>query len=302
MRIAVTGSSGLIGSALVAHLRDRGHQVHRMVRSQPVQGSGDIAWNPDRETIDAERLNGVDAVVHLAGENVGVRWTDERKREIRSSRVGGTRLIAHTLATLPSPPRVLIAASAVGFYGSRGDEVLDETSAQGSGFLAEVVRDWEGAAVVAADAGIRVVNLRLGVVLDAAGGALAKMLPPFRLGAGGRLGSGRQWMSWVALDDVISVVERGLADSSLHGPVNVVAPDPVTNAELTTTLARVLHRPGVAAVPGFALRILLGQMADETILASQRATPAALLARGHVFRYPELEPALRATLGTPRAG
>ncbi|HYJ79189.1 MAG TPA: TIGR01777 family oxidoreductase [Longimicrobiaceae bacterium] len=294
LRVAITGSSGLIGTALCRRLEAEGHAVLRLVR-RPPRGEGEARWDPDAGEVDAAALEGCDAVVGLAGENVGARWTGERKRRIRASRVDATRLLAGTLAGLVRPPGVFVSASAVGFYGSRGDERLDEMSTPGDDFLARVVRDWEAAAAPAAAAGIRVVHPRLGVVLAARGGALARMLPPFRLGLGGRMGSGRQWMSWIALDDVVDVLLRALRDGSLSGPVNAVA-GAVTNAEFTATLGRVLHRPAIARVPAFALRAVFGEMADGTLLASQRVEHRRLTQVSHSFRHPELEAALRAAL------
>ena len=293
-RVAVTGASGLIGSAVVRRLEGEGHTVLRMVRHEP-RGTGEVRWDPAAGTIDAAGLEGVDAVVNLAGENVGERWTAERKRRIRESRAGATHLLATTLAGLGRKPRVLVNASAVGIYGERGDERLTEASALGGGFLAEVVRDWEEATQPAADAGIRVVLPRFGVVLSARGGALAKMLTPFRLGVGGRLGNGRQWMPWISLDDATAVIDRAIHDERLRGPVNVVA-GAVRNEELTRTLGRVLNRPAILPVPSFALKLALGEMAQETALVSQRVEPAVLERLGHAFVHPELEGALRAAV------
>ncbi|MBI5685167.1 MAG: TIGR01777 family protein [Verrucomicrobia bacterium] len=277
MKILLTGSGGLVGSALIPRLTVGGHGITRLSHSQP--------W---------PELAGHDAVVHLAGENIATgRWTPEKKARIRDSRVQVTRRLCDTVARLASPPRVVICASAVGCYGNRGDELLREESAPGTGFLAEVCRDWEAATKPAADAGIRVVNLRFGVILSAAGGALAKMLTPFKLGVGGVIGDGRQWMSWVALDDAVGVIGDALANDALRGPVNVVAPQPVTNREFTTALGRVLRRPTMFPAPAFALRLALGEMADALLLSSQRVEPAKLVASGYRFRFPELEGALR---------
>lgn len=297
LRVAVTGSSGLIGRALCRRLETEGHAVLRLVR-RPPRGEGEAQWDAAAGRVDAAALEGCDALVGLAGENVGARWTAERRRRIRASRVDATRLLAETMAGLVRPPRVFVAVSAVGYYGSRRDERLDEDSGPGDDFLARVVRDWEAAAAPAAAAGIRVVHPRLGVVLSTQGGALAKMLPPFRLGLGGRMGSGRQWMSWIALDDVVDVLLRALRDESLSGPVNAVA-GAATNAELTATLGHVLRRPTVAGVPAFALRAIFGEMAEGTILASQRVEARRLAEAGHQFRHPELEGALRAVLASP---
>ena len=296
MRVAVSGSTGLIGSALVERLRREGHPVLRLVRSASDAGAGDVAWDPERGTIDAAALDGVGAVVHLAGENVGTRWTDEKKRRIRDSRVKGTRLIAETLARqLPHRPRVLVQASATGIYGDRGDEALDEAAAPGTGFLAEVVRDWEGASGLAEAAGIRVVKLRLGVVLTAKGGALERLMLPFKMGVGGRIGTGRQWMPWISLDDAVEVVLRAIRDERLHGPVNAVA-GAVRNADFTDALARALRRPALIPVPAFGIRAVFGQMADEALLAGQRVEPARLRQIGHAFHHPTLDTALAAAL------
>ena len=294
LRVAVSGASGLIGTALLRRLEREGHTALRLVRRAP-RGEREIAWDPAAGRLDGAALEGVDAVVHLSGENVGVRWTEERKRRIRASRVDSTRLLATTLAGLARKPSVLVAASAVGIYGDRGDERLDEMSAHGDDFLARVVRDWEAAAAPAAEAGIRVAQLRFGVVLSAREGALAKLLPPFRLGAGGPVGGGDQWMSWISLDDAVEIVARALRDPAFSGPVNAVA-GPVTNAEFARTLGRVLGRPALVPVPAFALRLAFGEMADHTILASQRAEPRRLTQLGFAFHHPELEGALRAAL------
>lgn len=296
LRVAVTGATGLIGTELVRRLRDGGHTVVRLVRSQPKPGSGDVRWDPDTGEIDAAALEGLDAAVHLAGESVGQRWTAERKARIRRSRVEGTRLLAQTLAERARPPRVLVSASAVGFYGDRDDETLDEESAGGGGFLAAVTREWETAAAPARRAGIRVAHPRFGVVLSTRGGALARMLPPFRLGAGGKLGSGRQWMSWISLDDAVRALLFAVADERVEGPFNVTAPEPVTNAVFTGRLAHVLGRPALVPVPEFALRLAFGEMADEALLASQRALPRRLERLGFPFHHREVEAALRAAL------
>lgn len=294
LRVAVTGSSGMIGSELVRRLEAEGHTPLRLVR-RPPRGVGEAEWNPEGGRADGAALEGVDAVVNLAGENVGERWTDERKRRIRASRVDATRKLAETLAGLSSPPKVLINASGVGVYGDRGDERLDEMSTHGDDFLARVVRDWEASTEPARAAGIRVTLLRYGVVLSARGGALAKMLPPFRLGAGGTMGSGRQWMSWISLDDAVDLIMRALTDEALAGPVNAVAGS-VTNAEFTRTLGRVLGRPTLMTVPTFALKLAFGEMAAGTVLVSQRVEQRRLMQLGYSFRHPELEGALRAAL------
>jgi uncharacterized protein len=296
--ILVSGASGLIGSALVPRLIRSGHRVSRLVR-RPA-GAGEISWTPANGRLDAADLEGIDGMVHLAGENVGVRWTHARKRRIRESRVSGTRLLSETIARLRRPPRVLISASAVGIYGDRGDEILTEASAAGdpsSSFLASVSEEWEAAADAARAAGVRVVHPRFGVVLSPAGGALRKMLFPFRLGLGGRIGRGSQWLSWISIDDAVGAIHHALGTDRLRGPLNVTAPDPVTNRDFTRTLGRVLQRPTPFTVPAAALRLALGEMAEETLLASARVLPARLLQSGYEFRHPDLEGALRHVLG-----
>jgi len=296
MRISVTGSSGLIGSALVPFLTAEGHEVGRIVRSTTAGAAG--RWDPGAGHVDAGAVNGKDAVVHLAGETIaGGRWSAARKARIRDSRVVGTRAVAEAVARADPRPKALLCASAMGFYGDRGDERLTEASAPGSGFLSEVSREWEEACAPARDQGVRVVNLRFGIVLSPAGGALGKMLLPFRLGAGGVVGSGRQWWSWVALDDALGAIRHALVTPGLIGPLNVVAPNPVTNAEFTRTLGRVLGRPTLFPVPAFAARLALGEMADALLLASARVAPERLQQAGYVFRHPELEGALRHVLG-----
>jgi hypothetical protein len=295
MVIAISGSSGLIGSALVRALGAHGHDVRRIVRGAP-SAATDIAWDVEHGTIDAARLDGVEAVIHLAAENLAQRWTSAARRRIRESRVAGTAALARALAEMERKPRVLLSASAVGVYGNRGDETLDEQSATGNDFLAEVCTAWEAATAPAKDAGIRVVLLRSGLVLSRDGGVLAKMLTPFKLGIGGHLGSGRQWMSWISMDDYSRAVNFLLATTAISGPVNVVAPNPVTNAEFTRTLGRVLARPSFFPVPKLALNLLLGELAHDTVLASQRVVPRRLLEAGFDFQHPTLESALRAAL------
>ncbi|HEX6038655.1 TIGR01777 family oxidoreductase [Longimicrobium sp.] len=295
MRVAVTGASGLIGQALVDRLRREGHTVARLVRDPAKAAPGDVVWNPEAGTIDAAALEGIDAVVHLAGENVGTRWTEEKKRRILASREQGTSLIARTIAGLTRPPRVLVQASAVGIYGDRGDETLTEASPPGTGFLAEVGQAWEAASAPAEAAGIRVVKLRIGVVLTAKGGALEQLMLPFKMGVGGRIGSGRQWMPWISLDDVVEVILRAIRDERLRGPVNT-ATGSVRNEEFTEALGRALHRPTLIPVPAFGIRALFGQMADEALLAGQRVEPARLSEIGHAFHHPTLDVALAAAL------
>ena len=296
MDVLVTGSKGLVGSALVAFLTTGGHRVTRLVRSSP--RDGEVRWNPADGTLDSAQLPALDAIVHLAGDNISEgRWTAEKKRRILDSRVQGTRLIADSVAAMKRPPRVLVCASAIGFYGDRGDEVLDEAAGPGSGFLADVCRQWEEAAQPARAAGIRVVHVRFGVVLSAGGGALAKMLLPFRLGAGGVLGSGKQYMSWIALDDAVGVLHFALTHDALHGPVNAVAPHPVTNREFTKTLGKILSRPTILPIPAFAARLAFGEMADALLLSSSRVEPRALRDAGYCFRFPTLEEAVHHVLG-----
>lgn len=292
MRILLSGAGGLLGSAFAAAREAEGHEVGRLVR-HAASGAGLVKWSPSGGVLDPASLAGWDALVHLAGKSIADPWTRRGRKLIRDSRVVGTRVIAEALAKARPAPRVMVCASAVGYYGSRGEEILDEGSAAGSGFLAEVCRDWEAAARHARDAGIRVAHLRFGVVLSKEGGALAKMLPVFRLGLGGRLGSGRQWLSWVSREDAVEAIRFATVREDLEGPVNVTAPEPVSNREFTRTLARVLGRPAFLPVPAVVLRLLPGGMAGETVLASQRAVPARLTECGFAFRFPELETTLR---------
>lgn len=283
----------MVGSALTTFLTGKGITVVRIVRESSRATNNDIVWNPSAGTLDASALEGLDSVIHLAGEPIAERWSETKKAAIRQSRVDGTSLLAKRLAELASPPRVLVSASAMGIYGDRGDEILTEESAPGRDFLASVVREWESAADSARTAGIRVAHPRFGIILSASGGALAKMLPPFKLGAGGKLGPGSQWWSWIAMQDVLSGIALLLENEELDGPINFVSPNPVRNAEFTDTLGHVLSRPTVASVPAFALRLLFGEMADATLLASQRVAPKRLEAAGFRFEYPVLEKALR---------
>jgi uncharacterized protein (TIGR01777 family) len=297
MQIAIAGASGLIGSALAPFLTTGGHQVHKLVRGRPAS-PGEIAWDPAAGKIDAAGLAGCEAVVNLAGEGIAARrWTARQKERILTSRVESTRLLARTLAGLNPRPRVWVNASAIGFYGDRGEERLDEASRAGEGFLPDVCQQWEAATAPAADAGIRVVRLRFGIVLSPAGGALAKMLPPFRMGAGGRLGDGAQYMSWIALDDIVGAIHHAMMHDTLAGPVNAVAPHPATNLEFTKTLGRVLHRPTIFPMPAPVVRLLFGEMGDALLLSSARVYPARLLESGYAFRCPQLEAALRHLLG-----
>ena len=301
MKVLVSGSTGLIGSALVPRLASAGHDVVPLVRRRPGPTERAIAWDPEAGAIDRAKLEGADAVIHLAGENVFGRWTAAKKERIRDSRVLGTRLISETLAGLAARPRTLLAASAIGFYGNRGDEELTEDSASGDDFLAQVSREWEAATQPAARAGIRVVNMRFGVVLTPSAGALAKLLPPFRLGLGGPVGSGNQYLSWIALDDALAVIMR-LLTGSLQGAVNITAPAPVTNREFAKTLGHVLGRPAIIPVPAFALRIAFGAEGAEMLQSGQRVLPARLLESGFEFRFPTVEPALRHLLAAPAGG
>jgi uncharacterized protein (TIGR01777 family) len=288
-KILVSGSSGLIGAALVPALQSNGYEVVRLVRG--ASASGRVGWDPARP-LAPESVSGFEVIIHLAGESIVGRWTEAKKRRIRESRVQGTRALAAALAKAPQPPRSLISASAIGYYGNRGEETLREDSSSGDGFLPEVCREWEAAAEPASKAGIRAVQMRFGVVLSALGGALQKMLLPFRMGVGGKVGNGRQWMSWIAIDDLVGAIQHVIKTDTLRGPVNGVGPGPVRNAEFTKTLASVLSRPAIFPMPGFAARLAFGQMADELLLASQRVEPAKLMASGYVFQKPDLSTAL----------
>jgi uncharacterized protein (TIGR01777 family) len=298
-----------VGQALLQHWRAAGHSILAIGRRAPVPIGGPapaapgpsvqpVRWDPAAGVLDAQALGGVEAAVHLAGESLAAgRWTAALKERVRTSRVQGTQLVARSIAALAAPPRVLVCASAVGFYGDRGDEILTEDSAPGQGFLPDTCREWEAAAQPARDAGIRVVHVRIGIVLARAGGALPQMLVPFRLGIGGPLGSGRQWMSWISLPDLVHIFDRAVQDDTLQGAVNAVAPLPVTNAVFSRTLAAVLHRPAVFRVPAAALRLLLGaEKADAWLLSSTRVMPARLQAAGHPFQHPDLDAALREVL------
>jgi uncharacterized protein len=296
-RIAISGASGLVGSQLVPFLRTGGHDVARLVRGRP-NADDEIAWDPASGRIDAAALEGMDAVIHLAGASIaGGRWTKARKAAILNSRLQGTSLLAETLARLQRPPRVLVSASGIGYYGDAGDALLTEESPPGGGFLADVCRAWEAATAPAAVSGIRVVVPRFGVVLSGRGGLLTRLVPPFRFGAGGPLGSGEQFMSWIALDDLLALLLRAIADDRLAGPVNAVAPDAVSNHVFARTLGSVLGRPAVMRTPAAALRLVAGELADELILVSQRARPARLEEAGFAFAFPTLEDALRQELG-----
>lgn len=297
LAVAISGASGLIGSALAAILTTGGHRVIHLVRS-PTREPDTALWSPERGLENPEALEGVDAVVHLAGENIGDgRWTSSRRQRIRASRIDGTRNLVRSLAELSEPPRTFVCASAIGIYGSRGDELLDERSSPGDGFLASVCTEWEAAAAEANAFAARVPLLRFGVVVSPRGGFLPRMLPPFRAGVGGVVGSGDQSVSWISVDDAAAAAVHALLNGDVSGPVNVVSPEPVTNRELTRALGRVLRRPTVLPLPTAAVRALFGQMADETLLSSSRVEPSALQASGFVFRHERLEGALRHLLG-----
>jgi uncharacterized protein (TIGR01777 family) len=296
MKIVLSGANGLLGGALIPSLKSGGHQVKRLVRQSGPAFGEEVAWDPAAGNIDRDGLEGQDAVIHFAAEPVAGRWNDEKKRRIRDSRVGGTAVIAEALSKVEAPPKVLLSASAIGYYGDRGQERLSEDAAVGQGFLAEVCRDWEAATEPAKRRGIRVVNMRIGIVLTPDGGALAQMLTPFKLGVGGKFGAGTQYMSWIALDDILGAV-RHLLSADIEGPVNLTAPNPATNAEFTKAMGKVLSRPTFFKVPAFAARAMFGEMANELLLGGVAALPTKLLESSYVFGYPELEGALRHLLG-----
>jgi uncharacterized protein (TIGR01777 family) len=296
MKIIISGATGLVGTALARSLREEGHSVARLVRTGSA-AAGDIQWNPANSKIDLAALEAADAIVNLNGASIGGgRWTPERKKLLRTSRVETTRFLVGSMSRLRQKPRAFASASAIGFYGSRGDEVLTEASTSGTDFLPEISREWEQEAERAESFGIRTAILRFGIILSSHGGALPRMLTPFKMGVGGRLGNGKQWMSWIALDDVIGIIGWAIADSQVKGPVNVVAPNPVQNSEFTRVLASVLHRPAIFPAPALALRLMLGEMADALLLGSQRVRPDKLLGSSYKFRFEHLEPALRAAL------
>jgi uncharacterized protein (TIGR01777 family) len=296
MKVLIAGASGLVGSALIPAIEKEGAEVTRLVRS--AAGPGQIEWHPNNDQLDATQLEGFDAIINLAGENIaGGRWTDEQKRKIRDSRVNGTHLLSEAIAKLSKRPGVFVCASATGIYGDRGDEILDEESDSGGGFLAGVCREWEMATGPAVAAGVRTVNLRFGPILAREGGMLAKLLTPFKMGMGGKVGSGKQYISWVAIDDAIEAIKLALSRESTRGPLNVVSPNPVTNEVFTKTLGHVLSRPTALAMPAFAARLAFGEMADEMLLASQRVLPRKLSEAGYEFQQPGLEGALRKHLG-----
>jgi uncharacterized protein (TIGR01777 family) len=298
LKILISGASGLVGKSLAGRLQADGHGVSRLVRPGSAPTVGDVAWDPHAATVDVAAMEGFHAVVHLSGARIAAgRWTPARKAEIRSSRIDTTRVLVDALAKLEKKPRVFVCASATGYYGDRGDEILRESSANGTDFISLLVRDWEAEALRAETSGIRVVRLRFGVMLSDEGGALPLMLMPFKFGLGARLGSGQQWMAWIALEDAIEIIRVAIADERLSGPLNVTAPNPVRNVDFTRMTASVLGRPAFLAAPAFALRLAAGEMADTLLLASQRVVPERLMELDHQFRFAQLEPALRAILG-----
>ncbi|MEO8434325.1 MAG: TIGR01777 family oxidoreductase [Pyrinomonadaceae bacterium] len=301
MKVLIAGSSGLVGSAVTRSLAKKGAAVTHLVRTTPDPGKQEVEWHPNKGELDAADMEGFDAVINLGGESVAEgRWTEEKKKRIRDSRIQGTQLLSKTMAKLSAPPKVFLCASATGLYGDRGNEIVDESSPAGKGFLAGVCREWEEATQAATSAGIRVVNLRFGPIFSSEGGMLARLLPPFRLGVGGKIGSGDQYMSWVAMDDVVGVINFALEKDAVRGPLNVVTPNAVTNAEFTKALGKILSRPTFLMVPAFAARLAFGEMADEMLLASLRAVPKRLSEAGYTFKYPELEGALAGLIGPIR--
>lgn len=293
MKIAIAGASGLIGIALVARLKSDGHEIIRLVRPPLPSTEDRIAWDPEMGVLNPDELNGVDAVINLAGENIAsLRWTEKKKQKIRDSRIKGTQLLAKTLAEMENPPKIWINASAIGFYGNRGSETLHEKSLPGEGFLSEVCQEWEKATQPAIDKGVRVAQLRFGMVISRAGGALARMLLPFKLGLGGTIGSGEQWISWILIDDAVDAICFTLQNDELKGPVNVVAPDAVTNKEFTKTLGKVLGRPTALPMPSFLVKLLFGEMGNALMLSSSVVAPIELEEKGFKFRFPELDGAL----------
>jgi uncharacterized protein len=299
LNILITGATGLIGSALTSYFVKNQHRVIRLVRRISA-GTDEITWNPSSGILDKSALEGLDAVVHLAGANIAAgRWTAEKKRRIRESRIAGTRLLSQSLAHLFDPPKVFVSVSAIGYYGNRGEEELNEASGMGKGFLPELCREWEMATAPAAMRQIRTVIPRIGMVLSAAGGALALMLPLFRLGMGGRIGSGRQYVSWITIDDLVRIIFHTIGCETLQGPVNAVSPNPATNREFSKTLGHILSRPAAFALPAFAARLAFGQMADEVLLSGAKVSPARLIQSGFKFSFPQLEGALRHILQAP---
>ncbi len=294
MKVLITGATGMVGSELGKTLKKRGDTVLELRRNRSSLSSNSAFWNPGTGEIDAAALEGIDAAVHLAGENISEgRWTDEKKKRIVDSRVKGTTLLSETLAGLNDMPRVLISASAIGYYGNRGAELVNEASKPGNDFLADVCAQWEQSTTAAREAGIRVVNIRIGIVLSTKGGALAKILLPFKMGVGGKVGDGDQYMSWIALDDLISAILFIIDTDAIQGPVNMVSPNPVTNAEFTKSLGKALSRPAILPAPAFALRLVFGEMADALLLSGARVDPAKLKASNYAFKYPQLDAALK---------
>ena len=293
MKILITGSSGFIGAELLAYLRGRGHEVRRLVRKEAQLKEDCILWDPQHHELNPADFEGFDVVINLAGENImGGRWTPEKKRKIKESRIMGTRILCELISRLQSPPRLLISASAIGFYGNRGDKLVSEDSPPGEGFLSEVCQKWESATESLVKKGIQVVKLRIGIVLSFKGGALGKMLIPFKLGLGGKIGSGRQWMSWISMDDLMGIFLHIIGHSEIQGPVNAVTPNPVTNRAMTKVLGRILHRPTIFPIPAFIVRLIFGEMADEMFLSSTRVVPNVLLQTGYSFLYPDLKGAI----------
>ena len=295
MKVLLSGASGLLGTALKSSFSSQGNDLRSLVRRQSDQ-TGSVYWDPYSGTLDADSINGSELVIHLSGANLATVWSDRNKDLFHSSRIDTTRFLCEKLTSLTAPPKTLIAASAIGFYGDRGDELINEDSSPGTGFLAELCRDWEEATSKATEHGIRVINIRIGLVLSPDGGALAKMLLPFQLGTGGAFGNGEQYMSWISIRDIVDAIHHIAETTNLTGPVNLVAPNPVSNRVFTKTLGKVLNRPTFMTVPAFALRTLMGQMAEEMLLSGQRVQPKKLLDSGFRFSHAELEPALRAVL------
>ena len=296
MKIAISGTSGLIGSALIPFLEEKGHEVFKLVRVGGDLHPDEIGWDPKSGVVNPSLLEGMDGVVHLAGESIMGRWTEAKKEKIQKSRVEGTKLLCKVLCTLKHPPAVFIAASAIGYYGNRGDEILTEHSAKGEGFLSDVCKKWEEASSALKEKGSRVANLRFGMVLSGKGGALKQMLTAFKLGLGGRMGLGNQWMSWIAIDDLLCIIDYVLHKKELAGPLNTVSPNPVTNQAFTETLGKVLHRPAFMAMPAFAVKLIFGQLGTELLLGSEKVVPRKLEEAGYSFAYPHLEEALQHTL------
>lgn len=293
MKILISGSSGLVGSKLLPYLLQHGNKVVRLVHGKSAQSPDTIFWDIDKGILDVNALEGFDAIIHLAGENIAVgRWTEAKKKRINDSRVNGTKLLSEAISQLKIPPKIMLSASATGYYGNREDTILTETSAKGSGFLSDVCAEWEKATIKAKDKGVRVVNLRFGVIFGPNGGALAKMILPFKMCLGGAIGSGQQYMSWISIDDVLKSINFLLTHSEVQGPINIVSPHPVSNENFTKSLGKVLNRPTFLRMPTFVVRLVFGEMADEMLLSSTRVHPKALLDAGYIFTDPDLEPAL----------